>query len=103
MSDQIVQTDFSELEQRILGQMADLRLEHIVKLFLDKSDPKSVQIAVKRGFQLKIDEMKKQHKDFVYETFLRQDILADEKFRLVDNSDGKIRSMIWFLECIAGK
>lgn len=99
----IVECSLSDLEVRILATLDTAGLDDIIKVFLDGHDPKSCHILIKRGFDKKIEAMKKAHRELHVSTYARTDIDDDAKYRIVDNSDGKIRSMQWFRDTIAGK
>lgn len=77
-------------------------LENIIKVALDLNDPKAVHIAIKKGFQKKIDEMNEKHVAYIQEIRARNDLQMNDKWRLIEASDGKIRSMKWFKDTIAG-
>lgn len=98
----MVECSLTELEVKILATLQSHGLDDIIKTFLDNNDPKSCHILIKRGFDKKITAMKRAHQDLVKVTNARTDIDNEEKWNIISNSDGKIRSLTWFRDTIAG-
>lgn len=76
----------------------------VIKGLLDSQDPKKVCGLMKAGFELKIAEMRDAHAQLQAELSAKVEggqMQQTEMLMRISNSDGKIRSMQWFLSNIS--